>query len=114
MKRLAGPGAHQCGFVEWGGDRKQALDCARKADEKSERYWVAVQHEGVDSEVWSGAVLMPDGTRNVVEYDSNPWGQPELMPQFRRQRCRRLAFDLSLPRVIECRLQSVAPDGANL
>ena len=114
MKRLASPSARQCGFVKLDGDRKQALDCARNADAKGEQYWVAIQHQGVDSDVWSGAVLMEDGTRNVVEYDSNPWGQPELMPQFRRQRCRQLAFDLGLPRVIECRLEPAQAGGRDL
>ena len=93
LERLGGKAVKDCGFVKLGVDPKPAYDCARTAAARKERYQVAVQHQGVDSEVWMAAVVMPDGIPNLVGYDSDPWGGKQSLPQFTRNACRASTFD---------------------
>lgn len=93
LERLAGKGVKDCGFVKLGGDSKTAYDCARTAAARKVRYQIAIQHQGVDSEVWMAAVVMPDGVPNLVEYDSDPWGGKNSLPRFTRSACRAVTFD---------------------
>lgn len=92
LERLGGEGMKDCGFVKLGGDAKAAYDCARSAAAKKQRYRVAVQHQGVDSEVWMAAVVMPDGMPNLVQYDSDPWGSHRQLPRFMRSACPAITF----------------------
>lgn len=92
LERLGGKGVKDCGFVKLGGNTKAAYDCARTAAARKERYQIAVQHQGVDSEVWMAAVVMPDGMPNLVEYDSDPWGGKNSLPRFTRSACRAITF----------------------
>lgn len=92
LERLGGQNVKDCGFVKLGGDAKAAYDCARAAAARKERYRVAVQHQGVDSEVWMAAVVMPDGMPNLIAYDSDPWGGKQSLPQFTRNACRAITF----------------------
>lgn len=93
LDRLGGSGVKDCGFVKLGGNPKAAYACARAAAARKGRYRIAVQHRGVDSEVWMAAVVMPDGMPNLVEYDSDPWGGKNSLPRFTRSACRAITFD---------------------
>lgn len=84
---LTGPGARACGQVRIGQDPTEAWRCAQAADAQGVPYWFAIQSQGIDSQAWTAALLMPDKRRYVLEYDSNVSGGPGFLPRFMRTAC---------------------------
>ena len=87
LVRLSGTSAKNCGFITL----KESLDsgwaCALAADKIKQPFWLAVQHQGIDSEMWE--VIGRDSTkgRYLLAYDSSPFGRSGLHPRFTRDIC---------------------------
>jgi len=87
LSSLAGPSARQCGKVGLGQDPSAAWQCAESADSIGASYWFAMQRQGIDSDVWQGAILTGSGKRYIVSYDSNYMGGPGFNPRFSKEPC---------------------------
>lgn len=84
---IVGPSAKPCGRVSLGMDPAVAWRCAEQADSQGIPYWFAMQREGIDSKLWSAALLTPSGERFILLYDSNYMGGPGLLPSLTRRTC---------------------------
>jgi hypothetical protein len=87
LAMLTGPGAKKCGLVQFGENPATAWACARAADRQGLPYWFALELDGFDSDVWVASLMTPDGSRFILEYDSNYMGKPGLLPRFDRKAC---------------------------
>jgi hypothetical protein len=84
---LTGPNARYCGVVALGEDPTSAWACARAADHHGMPYWLVLQQQGVDSDVWVASLRTPAGGHFILTYDSNYMGPPGLTPRFTRDTC---------------------------
>jgi hypothetical protein len=66
--------AQQCGIVTLDQDGAAAITCAQSALSTGKPFWIAVQYQGTDSEIWSGAGRGKDGSIWIVRYDSDATG----------------------------------------
>jgi len=71
LLRLAGPGAHECGMVYVGQASSNATACGKALLLTGKSFWLAVQVQAIDSDLWVGAAQASDGTKWLVEFDSN-------------------------------------------
>lgn len=84
---IVGASAKPCGMVSLGTDPTVAWRCAEQADSQGIPYWFAMQREGIDSKLWSAALLAPSGERFILLYDSNYMGGSGLLPSLTRLTC---------------------------
>ena len=87
LTMLTGKDAKPCGMVALGQKPDAAWACAQEADKRDSAYWIAIELEGVDSDIWHAAMRTPSGQYFVLEYDSNHMGAPGLLPRFKRDAC---------------------------
>ena len=73
-KRLAGPGAIDCGRVKINGDPKKATQCALDAQKSANPFRVLYDLQGIDSVVAIAIVRTDIGTVGTLTYDSDPSG----------------------------------------
>ena len=73
-KRLAGPGAIDCGRVKIKGDPKEATECAIGAQKAAKPFRIRYDLQGIDSLVAVAIVRTPSGTVGSLMYDSDPSG----------------------------------------
>ena len=103
LDMLVGANARECGFVALGQDPTAAWECAKNADGDDSPYWVAIERQGIDSDVWIAALLTPSGVRYILTYDSNYMGGPGLLPRFTREACvGQLVLDKERRKIIQC------------
>jgi hypothetical protein len=81
LLRLAGPGAHECGMVYLGQDTSNATACGNELLSTGKSFWLAVQVQDVDSDLWFGAAQASDGSKWFVEFDSNLNGRNSPNPE---------------------------------
>lgn len=74
LPRLSGNSAHECGVVQLHQDALVALTCAQEQSTNSKAFWVAVQVQGVDSQLWVAAAQAADGSKWLVRFDSDVSG----------------------------------------
>lgn len=87
LAMLTGPNARECGLVALGQDATAAWQCAQAADSQRIAYWFAIEHSGIDSELWVATLRAANGQRYLLHYDSNYMGGPGLLPRFTRNAC---------------------------
>ena len=73
-KRLAGPGAIDCGRVKINGNPKEATRCAIRAQKAAKPFRVRYDLQGIDSAVSVAIVRTSIGTVGTLMYDSDPSG----------------------------------------
>ena len=73
-KRLAGPGAIDCGRVKIKGDPKDATECAIGAQKAAKPFRIRYDLQGIDALVAVAIVRTPSGTVGALTYDSDPSG----------------------------------------
>jgi hypothetical protein len=73
-KRLAGPGAIDCGRVKINGDPKVATQCAIGAQKAAKPFRVLYDLQGIDSAAAIAIVRTDIGTVGTLTYDSDPSG----------------------------------------
>jgi len=86
-KRLAGPGAIDCGRVTTKGDPKDATQCAIAAQKAEKPFRVRYDIQGIDSAVAVALVRTPVGTVGVLTYDSDPSGGSHVGAVVYPKRC---------------------------
>ena len=74
LQKLSGDGAVACGVVGLNESARDAFACAREQLASGRPFRLAVQVQGIDSLLWHGAALEPDGTRWTLFYDSDVHG----------------------------------------
>jgi hypothetical protein len=74
ISKLAGPNAVDCGRVSARAEPKHATDCAIAANSAGKPFHVRFDMQGIDSYVAVAFVRLPDGTLEVLSYDSDPMG----------------------------------------
>ena len=74
INQLAGPNAVDCGRVSARAEPKHATDCALRANGAGKPFHVRFDMQGIDSYVAVAFVRLPDGTVEVLNYDSDPMG----------------------------------------
>ena len=87
LVRLSGSSAEDCGLISLGDDPAASWRCAQSADQSNKPFWFAIERRGVDSDIWEAVGRTSSGERYLLVYDSNPYGQPELLPRFTRDSC---------------------------
>lgn len=87
LVRLSGTSAEGCGFVSLADNPASSWRCAQSADQNNKPFWFAIERRGVDSEIWEAVGRTSSGERYLLVYDSNPYGQPGLLPRFTRDAC---------------------------
>lgn len=92
LTHASGRSAKMCGLIRLGEDPSSAMSCAQTAVKSSQPFWVAIEHPGIDSSIWDGALLSTGGLHQVFHYDSNPYGRKELLPKLTRESCHTLIF----------------------
>ena len=105
LAHASGRSAKKCGLVRMGEDRSSAILCAQEAAQSSQPFWVAIEHPGVDSSIWDGALLSASGIHQVFHYDSNPYGRKELLPKLTRESCHALNFTANRDEPFTCRFR---------
>lgn len=90
LQERAGPGATACGRIPLGGDQSAAHRCAVESLRAGRAFWMEVQRQGIDSEVWSGFVRAPDGTGYSYIWDGDPSGGSNAGARAQSSRCARL------------------------
>jgi hypothetical protein len=73
-KKLAGPGAIDCGRVKIKGDPKDATECAIGAQKAAKPFRIRYDLQGIDSLVAVAIVRTPSGTVGALTYDGDPSG----------------------------------------
>lgn len=97
----ASPGLN-CGVADRQRDVSRNFDCAESQEAEAQPYRVAIEGWGVDSYVGQLALRHEDGRHELLDYDSNPQGNPgELHARVERQRCSGFRFVRENPH-IEC------------
>ena len=86
-KRLAGPGAIDCGRVKINGDPKKATQCAIDAQKAATPFRVRYDLMGIDSAVSIAIVRTDIGTVGTLEYDSDPSGGSHVGEVVYPKRC---------------------------
>jgi len=104
LRRFGGPNAHDCGMVPYGKDRTEAFSCVGRAEGRASPYWVAVQLQGIDSQIWSVAILTTSSEHILLQYDSDSSGGSESTPSplFSYRKCRTFVLDAKSSRPIVC------------
>lgn len=74
LLKLSGDGAVACGVVGLNESAHAAFACAREQLASGRPFRLAVQVRGIDSLIWRGAALEPDGTSWALAYDSDIHG----------------------------------------
>jgi len=110
LKNLAGPSAKECGAITLRDTAESGLNCGESALSEGKSFWLAVQLQGVDSEVWAGLVQDEKSNSFSVNFDSDessgghPTAEPSLTvaecgcPEFHPQeRERRYSFGCLCP-----------------
>lgn len=104
LSRLAGSDARECGTVRLDSDASTALQCAKEHHSSGTSFWIALQIQGVDSYLWIGAAQADDGSRWLVDFDSDVTGGRSKKPLMRVIPCGE--FEVSLDdekRLVACR-----------
>lgn len=86
-KRLAGPGAIDCGRVKIKGDPKDATECAIGAQKAAKPFRIRYDLQGIDSLVAVAIVRTPSGTVGALTYDGDPSGGGHVGEVVYRKRC---------------------------
>jgi len=86
-KRLAGPGAIDCGRVNIKGDPKEATECAIGAQKAAKPFRIRYDLQGIDSLVAVAIVRTPSGTVGSLMYDSDPSGGGQVGEVVYPKRC---------------------------
>src|SRR5690554_1716412 len=68
---LSGPDAEECGLVRLDQDPSPAWQCAQASEQQGRPYWLALQRQGIDSDVWLASLRTPAGQHFILTYDSN-------------------------------------------
>ncbi|WP_411920100.1 hypothetical protein [Lysobacter capsici] len=106
LAMLTGPNARECGLVALGQDATAAWQCAKAADSQRIAYWFAIEHRGIDSDVWTAALRAANGQRYMLHYDSNYMGGTGLLPRFTRNACTGFTTMIpDSPESLECSYQ---------
>jgi len=105
LHRIAGSDARACGSVTLKDDPKVSMSCAEDALKAGRPFWVAVQSQGVDSLLWSGAARAIDGATWLVRYDSDTSGGGSTTgpkPSTESFLCKDLVISAAKRAVISC------------
>ena len=86
-KRLAGPGAIDCGRVKIKGDPKDATQCAIRTQKAARPFRIRYDLQGIDSLVAVAIVRTPSGTVGALTYDSDPSGGGQVGEVVYPKRC---------------------------
>ena len=86
-KRLAGPGAIDCGRVKVQDDPKDATACAIGAQKAAKPFRIRYDLQGIDSLVAVAIVRTPSGTVGALTYDSDPSGGGQVGEVVYLKRC---------------------------
>jgi hypothetical protein len=81
LNQLAGANAMECGAIDSRDDSALALNCAREANSRGQAFWLAMRLQGVDSEIWTGAVRDRTGRLYRIDFDSDARGGSESKPK---------------------------------
>ena len=104
LERFGGPNARDCGMVAYGNDRTEAFSCAGRAEAGKGAYWVAVQVQGIDSQIWFVAIRTPSLERVLLQYDSDSSGGYDREPTrlFHYQKCQSFVLNAESAKPIVC------------
>jgi len=103
LPRLAGYDSRECGVVELKQDPSEALTCALRSLSAGKSFWVAMRTQGEDSLLWSAAAQASDGSRWLVQFDSDiSGGGPKKKPLLEVIPCADLKISPAKPALISC------------
>lgn len=91
---LAGSNEKNCGIVDLQQDQRAAYRCATESLSLGQPFFVGVQLQGIDSEIWTGIASASDGKLWKVNFDSDVTGSSSFSgkPSLRTIRCASVQF----------------------
>jgi len=103
LEMLTGSHANICGIVFLNDDIERAWSCITEVEKTNAPYWIAIERQSIDSDVWIAGLRTPSGKTYILEYDSNYRGRAGLLPNFSRKQCpSNLALTTRAPTIIQC------------
>jgi hypothetical protein len=70
LTEIAGQDARKCGLVPFTADASGARACATEMLTRKKPFFVGFWSRGIDSDIWEGVALDPNGRLSVVHFDS--------------------------------------------
>jgi hypothetical protein len=97
VRDLAGVTAKECGIVSLPSPPTPAINCAAAAQAGGTSFWFAVQLQGIDSSIWTGAARDSNGSAYRANFDSDVHGgsQSTAKPAVGIWKCSNLQFNPS-------------------